>query len=105
MAKTPTGPSIAATCASAWFNLSLDPETAREYHDETLPKEAHKVAHFCSMCGPKFCSMKITQDVRDYAATLNDQQVGMAEMSKKFLDMGGEVYVEAQAVKESNRVL
>ena len=54
------------------FNLGLDPETAREYHDETLPKEAHKVAHFCSMCGPKFCSMKITQDVRDYAATLND---------------------------------
>ena len=54
------------------FNLSLDPDTAREYHDETLPKDAHKVAHFCSMCGPKFCSMKITQDVRDYAATLND---------------------------------
>ena len=54
------------------FNLSLDPDTARDYHDETLPKEAHKVAHFCSMCGPKFCSMKITQDVRDYAATLND---------------------------------
>ena len=52
------------------FNLSLDPDTARDYHDETLPKEAHKVAHFCSMCGPKFCSMKITQDVRDYAATL-----------------------------------
>ena len=54
------------------FNLGLDPDTARAYHDETLPKEAHKVAHFCSMCGPKFCSMKITQDVRDYAATLND---------------------------------
>ena len=54
------------------FNLGLDPDTAREYHDETLPKEAHKVAHFCSMCGPKFCSMKITQDVRDYAARLND---------------------------------
>ncbi|MEZ5787374.1 MAG: phosphomethylpyrimidine synthase ThiC [Xanthobacteraceae bacterium] len=54
------------------FNLSLDPDTARSYHDETLPKDAHKVAHFCSMCGPKFCSMKITQDVRDYAATLND---------------------------------
>ena len=56
------------------FNLSLDPDTARSYHDETLPKEAHKVAHFCSMCGPKFCSMKITQDVRDYAATLNDKE-------------------------------
>jgi phosphomethylpyrimidine synthase len=87
------------------FNLSLDPDTAREYHDETLPKEAHKVAHFCSMCGPKFCSMKITQDVRDYAATLNDQQVGMAEMSEKFRQMGGEVYVEADKVKESNRAL
>ena len=65
------------------FNLSLDPDTAREYHDETLPKEAHKVAHFCSMCGPKFCSMKITQDVRDYAATLNDKEQGMAQMSRR----------------------
>ena len=64
------------------FNLSLDPDTAREYHDETLPKEAHKVAHFCSMCGPKFCSMKITQDVRDYAATLNEKEQGMAQMSE-----------------------
>ena len=63
------------------FNLGLDPDTARSYHDETLPKEAHKVAHFCSMCGPKFCSMKITQDVRDYAATLNDKEQGMAQMS------------------------
>jgi phosphomethylpyrimidine synthase len=102
------------------FNLSLDPDTAREYHDETLPKEAHKVAHFCSMCGPKFCSMKITQDVRDYAATLNDPagagasaaeadaevaQAGMAEMAKKFRDMGGEVYVDAEAVRASNRAL
>jgi phosphomethylpyrimidine synthase len=87
------------------FNLSLDPDTARSYHDETLPKEAHKVAHFCSMCGPKFCSMKITQDVRDYAATLNDQQVGMAEMSDKFRKMGGEVYVDADAVKASNQAL
>jgi phosphomethylpyrimidine synthase len=92
------------------FNLSLDPDTAREYHDETLPKDAHKVAHFCSMCGPKFCSMKITQDVRDYAATLNEPapvgvaEAGMAEMSKKFRDMGGEVYVEADAVKASNKV-
>ena len=56
------------------FNLSLDPDTARSYHDETLPKEAHKVAHFCSMCGPKFCSMKITADVRDYAAGLSDNE-------------------------------
>jgi phosphomethylpyrimidine synthase len=87
------------------FNLSLDPDTARAYHDETLPKEAHKVAHFCSMCGPKFCSMKITQDVRDYAATLNDQQQGMAQMSQKFLDLGAKVYVETGKVKESNRAL
>jgi phosphomethylpyrimidine synthase len=87
------------------FNLSLDPDTAREYHDETLPKEAHKVAHFCSMCGPKFCSMKITQDVRDYAATLNDKEQGMAQMSEKFRQLGNEVYVEAAAVKESNRAL
>ena len=87
------------------FNLSLDPDTARQYHDETLPKEAHKVAHFCSMCGPKFCSMKITQDVRDYAATLNDQQQGMAQMSQKFLDLGAKVYVEAEKVKESNKAL
>ena len=55
------------------FNLSLDPDTARSYHDETLPKDAHKVAHFCSMCGPKFCSMKITQDVRDYARQQNER--------------------------------
>ena len=87
------------------FNLSLDPDTAREFHDETLPKEAHKVAHFCSMCGPKFCSMKITQDVRDYAATLNDKEQGMAQMSEKFRQLGNEVYVDAAAVKESNRAL
>jgi phosphomethylpyrimidine synthase len=87
------------------FNLSLDPDTAREYHDETLPKEAHKVAHFCSMCGPKFCSMKITQDVRDFAASLKQKEAGMAEMSEKFRQMGNEVYVEAQAVKESNKAL
>jgi phosphomethylpyrimidine synthase len=87
------------------FNLSLDPDTARQYHDETLPKEAHKVAHFCSMCGPKFCSMKITQDVRDYAATLNDKEQGMAQMSQKFLDLGANVYVEADKVKDSNKAL
>jgi phosphomethylpyrimidine synthase len=87
------------------FNLSLDPDTAREYHDETLPKEAHKVAHFCSMCGPKFCSMKITQDVRDYAATLNDKEQGMAQMSEKFRKLGSEVYVDAAAVRESNKAL
>jgi phosphomethylpyrimidine synthase len=87
------------------FNLGLDPDTAREYHDETLPKEAHKVAHFCSMCGPKFCSMKITQDVRDYAATLNDKEQGMAQMSEKFRQLGNEVYVDQATVKESNKAL
>ena len=81
------------------FNLGLDPDTAREYHDETLPKDAHKVAHFCSMCGPKFCSMKITQDVRDYAATLNEKEAGMSEMSDKFNAMGQQVYVDADKVK------
>jgi phosphomethylpyrimidine synthase len=76
------------------FNLSLDPETARSYHDETLPKEAHKFAHFCSMCGPKFCSMEITQQVRDYAAALKEKEAGMVEMSAKFRALGSEVYVE-----------
>jgi len=70
------------------FNLALDPERARDFHDQTLPKEAHKVAHFCSMCGPKFCSMKITQEVRDYAES------GMADMSDKFRNSGGEIYLE-----------
>jgi phosphomethylpyrimidine synthase len=76
------------------FNLGLDPDTARTYHDETLPKDAHKTAHFCSMCGPKFCSMKITQDVRDYAKAKEAQERGMAEMSERFRE-GGEIYVEA----------
>ncbi len=87
------------------FNLGLDPDTARTMHDETLPKEAHKVAHFCSMCGPKFCSMKITQDVRDYAAKMNDKDAGMAAMSEKFREMGGQVYVDADKVKASNEAL
>ncbi len=78
------------------FNLSLDPDTARSFHDETLPKEAHKLAHFCSMCGPKFCSMEITQQVRDYAAKLAEKEAGMAEMSEKFRALGGEVYVEEE---------
>jgi phosphomethylpyrimidine synthase len=86
------------------FNLSLDPDTARAYHDATLPKDAHKVAHFCSMCGPKFCSMKITQDVRDYAAKLNDKEMGMAQMSATFKGMGSEVYVSRDRVKASNEV-
>lgn len=76
------------------FNLSLDPDTAREFHDETMPKDAHKVAHFCSMCGPKFCSMKITQDVRDYAAGLEEAEKGMAEKSAEFREQGAQLYKE-----------
>ena len=77
------------------FNLALDPETAREYHDETLPKEAHKTAHFCSMCGPKFCSMKISQDIRDAAKAQNEvADAGMAEMAAKFREGGGEIQVK-----------
>jgi phosphomethylpyrimidine synthase len=82
------------------FNLSLDPEKARTFHDETLPKDAHKVAHFCSMCGPHFCSMKITQDVRDYARDkgLDDDtaiSTGMAEKAQEFRKQGAEVYKKA----------
>ena len=81
------------------FNLALDPETARAYHDETLPKDSSKVAHFCSMCGPKFCSMKITQDVRDYAASRDlslpvAMEQGMAEKSEEFKQRGSEVYIK-----------
>ena len=80
------------------FNLSLDPDTARSYHDATLPDNAAKVAHFCSMCGPHFCSMKITQDVRDYAAQkqLEEQQaiqIGMKEKSEEFKKAGSEIYL------------
>ncbi|MEQ1619043.1 MAG: phosphomethylpyrimidine synthase ThiC [Terricaulis sp.] len=78
------------------FNLSLDPDTAREFHDATLPKEAHKTAHFCSMCGPKFCSMKITQDVRDYAKAKEEAERGMKEMSARFRDGGGEIDVKLE---------
>ncbi len=79
------------------FNLALDPEVAREYHDETLPQEGAKLAHFCSMCGPHFCSMKITQDVRDYAAKkeLDEQEAlatGMKEKAAEFLASGAEIY-------------
>jgi phosphomethylpyrimidine synthase len=82
------------------FNLSLDPETAREFHDETLPQEGAKQAHFCSMCGPHFCSMKITQDVRDYAAQKELDEhtalaAGMQEMSEQFMQAGAELYVKA----------
>ena len=82
------------------FNLSLDPDTARHFHDETLPKEGHKLAHFCSMCGPKFCSMKITQDVRDYAREHGLAEVdealaeGMKAKAEEFRAGGGEVYRE-----------
>ncbi|MCG8924327.1 phosphomethylpyrimidine synthase ThiC [Lentzea sp. DG1S-22] len=80
------------------FNLSLDPDTARSFHDETLPAEPAKTAHFCSMCGPKFCSMKITQDVRRYAeerglSTVEAIEAGMAEKSGEFADTGGKVYL------------
>ena len=89
------------------FNLSLDPETARQYHDQTLPKDAHKVAHFCSMCGPKFCSMKITAEVRDYADGLSDNEkadlqrqadearAGMEEKSAEFKTKGSQIYLDA----------
>jgi phosphomethylpyrimidine synthase len=90
------------------FNLSLDPDTAEQYHDQTLPAEGAKTAHFCSMCGPKFCSMKITQEVRDFAARQNasadtfiaaapeaDVDAGMAKMSEKFKENGGEIYLPA----------
>ncbi len=81
------------------FNLALDPVTAREYHDETLPADGAKVAHFCSMCGPKFCSMKITQDIRDYAAERGldaDEdavETGLQEKAEEFKERGGELYV------------
>ncbi len=82
------------------FNLSLDPETAREFHDETLPQEGAKTAHFCSMCGPHFCSMKITQDVREYAAQQGIDEgtaleAGMLEKAEEFKQTGSEIYVKA----------
>ncbi|HPK32837.1 phosphomethylpyrimidine synthase ThiC [Ottowia sp.] len=85
------------------FNLGLDPDTARDFHDETLPKDSSKTAHFCSMCGPKFCSMKITQEVRDFAAAkgLSEAEAlkaGMDEKSKEFQAKGGEFYVPIQPV-------
>ena len=89
------------------FNLALDPHTARAYHDETLPQESGKVAHFCSMCGPKFCSMKITQEVRDYAAKQQAEaqpvEVGMAEMSQAFRQRGGELYHPADALRPEEK--
>jgi len=82
------------------FNLALDPETARDFHDKTLPKEAHKVAHFCSMCGPKFCSMEITREIRDRFGSArapnqlgSDAQAGMAEKAAEFREKGSEIYL------------
>jgi phosphomethylpyrimidine synthase len=82
------------------FNLGLDPDTAKEFHDETLPQEGAKLAHFCSMCGPHFCSMKITQDVRDFAAKQGVSEgdalaKGMAEKAKEFVEQGAEIYRRA----------
>ena len=82
------------------FNLALDPDTARDYHDETLPAQGAKVAHFCSMCGPKFCAMKITQDVREFARDRGVSvetafDTGMEEKSKEFRQSGGRIYQKA----------
>jgi phosphomethylpyrimidine synthase len=90
------------------FALGLDPQTAEDYHDETLPKDSSKEAHFCSMCGPKFCSMKITQDVRDYAAAqgVSDSQAlsaGMAQKSAEFKSAGGEFYVPLDALTTARK--
>jgi phosphomethylpyrimidine synthase len=81
------------------FNLSLDSETAKKFHDETLPAEGAKLAHFCSMCGPHFCSMKITEDVRKYAEEhgMNEEEAikaGMDEMSREFAEHGNEIYLK-----------
>jgi len=106
------------------FNLALDPETAKDFHDQTLPKDAHKTAHFCSMCGPKFCSMEITREVREYADGLSDNEKaalypaeaqtrgeegalatdreikeGMDEMSAKFKELGGQIYLNADGTQ------
>ncbi|TQC46812.1 phosphomethylpyrimidine synthase ThiC [Rhodococcus sp. WS4] len=90
------------------FALSLDPDTAREFHDETLPAEPAKTAHFCSMCGPKFCSMRISADVREYAQqhgldSIEAIEAGMAEKSGEFVDAGGRVYLPVESVTSENR--
>ena len=82
------------------FNLGFDPDTAKDFHDETLPKDSMKIAHFCSMCGPHFCSMKITQDVREYAqqqgvSAKEALQKGMLEKSVEFRKRGAEIYTKA----------
>ena len=80
------------------FDIGLDPDTARKFHDETLPAKSHKVAHFCSMCGPKFCSMQITQELRREAQEMDAaaRERGMAEKAAEFLERGAEIYVEAE---------
>jgi phosphomethylpyrimidine synthase len=80
------------------FNLSLDPETACQFHDQTMPKEAHKLAHFCSMCGPKFCSMRISHELRAEA-----REQGMQDMARKFRD-GGDLYVPAGQLENDARL-
>ncbi|MDV7084020.1 phosphomethylpyrimidine synthase ThiC [Rhodococcus opacus] len=90
------------------FALSLDPDTAREFHDETLPAEPAKTAHFCSMCGPKFCSMRISANVREYAQrhgldSVEAIEAGMAEKSSEFVDAGGRVYLPVESVTSENR--
>lgn len=87
------------------FNLGLDPDTAREYHDQTLPKESAKVAHFCSMCGPKFCSMKITQEVRDYAASLGEPVSQEAEQVVTMVDVQAEMQAKAREFRETGSEL
>ena len=82
------------------FNIGLDPAKAREFHDETMPKDSGKVAHFCSMCGPKFCSMKISQDVRDYASSqgISEDEAlaqGLHEKAAEFVESGAQVYRKA----------
>ena len=90
------------------FDLSLDPDTARSYHDETLPAEPAKTAHFCSMCGPKFCSMRITDQVRAYAAEQGLMpeaavEAGMAEKSAEFVAAGGDVYLDTPTLRPGAR--
>jgi phosphomethylpyrimidine synthase len=83
------------------FNLSLDPETARTYHDETLPQASGKVAHFCSMCGPKFCSMKISQEVRDYAKSLDDKELSSGNIGIKMVDVQAEMQAKSAEFKQA----
>ena len=98
--KKSTKPSSKARFEFRWndqFNLSLDPATAHDYHDETLPADPAKTAHFCSMCGPHFCSMKITQDVREYARKMGLEteaalNAGMEEKAREFRESGGKIY-------------